>query len=261
MARYAYIRVSTDKQSYDQQVQDIKAYGIDLDTLDGITEEKMTSNKGYEDRAFNSLLKKCKSGDIIYAASTDRIGRDFFDMMKLMKEAAKDGIEIIACKQNLSIARDDVATRIIVAITAIMDEDEKKRIQHRTANKKAWQREQIAKHGYFIIENGPNAGQRCTYVGSPKLADMSEARQKALATTQEAAAIANQNAKITWKENSSAYKWVMARVAEGMPRKEIIRLFNEQHALNPDIYCTREGKPLTKGVLSKWCREMNPLAV
>lgn len=83
MARYAYIRVSTDKQSYDQQVQDIKAYGIDLDTLDGITEEKMTSNKGYEDRAFNSLLKKCKSGDIIYAASTDRIGRDFFDMMKL----------------------------------------------------------------------------------------------------------------------------------------------------------------------------------
>ncbi len=261
MARYAYIRVSTDKQSYDQQVQDIKAYGIDLDTLDGITEEKMTSNKGYEDRAFNSLLKKCKSGDIIYAASTDRIGRDFFDMMKLMKEAAKDGIEIIACKQNLSIARDDVATRIIVAITAIMDEDEKKRIQHRTANKKAWQREQIAKHGYFIIENGPNAGQRCTYVGSPKLADMSEARQKALATTQEAAAIANQNAKITWKENSSAYKWVMARVAEGMPRKEIIRLFNEQHALNPDIYCTREGKPLSKGVLSKWCREMNPLAV
>lgn len=77
---------------------------------------------------FNSLLKKCKSGDIIYAASTDRIGRDFFDMMKLMKEAAKDGIEFIACKQNLSSARDVVSTRIVVAITAIMDEDEKKRI-------------------------------------------------------------------------------------------------------------------------------------
>lgn len=178
MARYAYIRVSTDRQSYDQQIQDIKAYGINLDELDGITEEKMTSNKGYEDRAFNGLLRKCKSGDIIYAASTDRIGRDFFDMMKLMKEAAKDGIEIIACKQNLSIARDDVATRIIVAITAIMDEDEKKRIQHRTANKKAWQREQIAKHGYFIIENGPRKGEKCTYVGSPKHEDMSEIQKR-----------------------------------------------------------------------------------
>lgn len=253
MARWAYIRVSTDRQSYDQQIQDIKAYGIDLDALDGITEEKMTTNRGYEDRAFNSLLKKCKSGDIIYAASTDRIGRDFFDMMKLMKEAAKDGIEIIACKQNLSIARDDVATRIIVAITAIMDEDEKKRIQHRTANKKAWQREQIEQKGYFIIENGPNAGERCTYVGSQKGHDTSAAR--------EAATQARMDEKIRWKENSTAYRWTMARVREGMPRKEIVRLFNEQHKLNPDVYCTRTGKPLTEATLSIWCREMNPLAV
>lgn len=253
MARYAYIRVSTDRQSYDQQIQDIRAYGIDLDTLDGITEEKMTSNKGYEDRAFNSLLKKCKSGDIIYAASTDRIGRDFFDMMKLMREAAKDGIEIIACKQNLSIARDDVATRIIVAITAIMDEDEKKRIQHRTANKKAWQREQIAKHGYFIIENGPNAGQKCTYVGSQKGHDTSKAR--------EAAYQAAQDAKIRWMEESKGVQWVRAQIAKGKSRALILEEFNELHKQNPEDYCTREGKSLSKGVLSRWCQEMNPLAV
>lgn len=261
MARYAYIRVSTDRQSYDQQIQDIKAYGIDFDKLDGITEEKMTTNRGYEDRAFNSLLKKCKSGDIIYAASTDRIGRDFFDMMKLMKEAAKDGIEIIACKQNLSIARDDVATRIIVAITAIMDEDEKKRIQHRTANKKAWQREQIAKQGYFIVENGPNAGEKCHYVGSPKLKDMSEAQKEALASAQESASIARQEAKIRWAEQSKGYKWVHAQVMKNKPRALILAEFNELHENDPENYSTREGKPLTKGVLSKWIREMNPLAV
>lgn len=253
MARYAYIRVSTDRQSYDQQIQDIKAYGIDLDALDGITEEKMTTNRGYEDRAFNALLKKCKSGDIIYAASTDRIGRDFFDMMKLMKEAAKDGIEIIACKQNLSIARDDVATRIIVAITAIMDEDEKKRIQHRTANKKAWQREQIAKQGFFIVENGPNAGQRCSYVGSPKGHDTSKAR--------EAACQAAQDAKIRWMEESKGVQWVRVQIAKGKSRALIIEEFNELHATDPENYSTREGKPLSKGVLSRWCREINPIAI
>lgn len=261
MARYAYIRVSTDRQSYDQQIQDIKAYGIDLDSLDGITEEKMTSNKGYEDRAFNSLLKKCKAGDIIYAASTDRIGRDFFDMMKLMKEAAKDGIEIIACKQNLSIARDDVATRIIVAITAIMDEDEKKRIQHRTANKKAWQREQIAKQGYFIIENGPNAGEKCHYVGSPQKDAMSEAQLSAITAAREAAAQSRQDAAITWREKSKGYKWVCTQVMKGKNRALILEEFNELHATDPENYSTREGKPLSKGVLSKWIREMNPLAV
>lgn len=253
MARYAYIRVSTDRQSYDQQIQDIKAYGIDLDTLDGITEEKMTTNRGYEDRAFNSMLKKCKAGDIIYAASTDRIGRDFFDMMKLMKEAAKDGIEIIACKQNLSIARDDVATRIIVAITAIMDEDEKKRIQHRTANKKAWQKEQIAKQGYFIIENGPNAGKKRYTMGPGKGADTS--------AMQEASCRAKQDAAILWREQSKGYSWVRTQLAKGKSRALILEEFNELHAADPENYCTREGKPLSKGVLSKWAREMNPLAV
>lgn len=267
MARYAYIRVSTDRQSYDQQIQDIKAYGIDLDTLDGITEEKMTSNKGYEDRAFNSLLKKCKSGDIIYAASTDRIGRDFFDMMKLMKEAAKDGIEIIACKQNLSIARDDVATRIIVAITAIMDEDEKKRIQHRTANKKAWQREQIAKQGYFIIENGPNAGERCNYVGSPKFDDMSDAQRSAILAAREASAAARTDAAISWRDSSKAVKFVCRKKAEGWGimqiTEELGKLYDEfssaDGSANP--YATPTGYKPSKGTVSKWCREMNPIAV
>jgi hypothetical protein len=182
-------------------------------------------------------------------------------MMKLMKEAANDGIEIIACKQNLSIARDDVAARIIVAITAIMDEDEKKRIQHRTANKKAWQREQIEKQGYFIIENGPNAGEKCYYVGSPKQKDMSEARQEALAAMQQAAAFANQEAKIKWAEQSKGYAWVRTQLAKGKSRALILEEFNELHAADPENYSTREGKPLSKGVLSKWCREMNPLAV
>ncbi|OKY84284.1 MAG: hypothetical protein BHV69_09670 [Bacteroidales bacterium 52_46] len=265
MARYIYNRVSTEDQSFDQQMQDIKSYfaahSIDMNDVAGVVEEHVSGGKSYEDRKFKQLLNKCKPGDYIYAASTDRLGRNFIDMMRLMEDAKKRGVIIVACKQNISLDDDNSMAKIVLAVTAIMDEDERNRIKHRTANKKAWQREQIAKQGYFIIENGPNAGKKCDYIGNPKQKDMSNAQKKALAATQEAAALANQNAKITWKESSSAYKWVMARVAEGMPRKEIIRLFNEQHALNPDVYCTREGKPLSKGVLSKWCREMNPLVV
>ncbi len=265
MAINLYLRVSTEDQSFDQQMQDIKNYfashDLKMEDVENVVEEHVSGGKSYEDRKFQQLLNKCKPGDYIYAASTDRLGRNFIDMMRLMEDAKKRGVIIVACKQNLSLDDDNSMAKIVLAVTAIMDEDERKRIKHRTANKKAWQREQIAKQGYFIIENGPNAGEKCRYVGNPKQKDMSEAQETALTAAQEAAALANQNAKITWKESSSAYKWTMARVAEGMPRKEIIRLFNEQHALNPDVYCTREGKPLSKGVLSKWVREMNPLAV
>ena len=173
--------------------------------------------------------------------------------MRLMEDAKKRGVIIVACKQNLSLDDDNSMAKIVLAVTAIMDEDERKRIKHRTANKKAWQREQIAKQGYFIIENGPNAGQKCTYVGSQKGHDTSKAR--------EAATQARMDEKIRLERNIVAYKWAMARVAEGMRRKEVVRLFNEQHKLNPEVYCTRTGKPLTEATLSIWISEANPLAV
>lgn len=265
MARYIYNRVSTQDQSFDQQMQDIKSYfaahEIDMNEVAGVVEEHVSGGKSYEDRKFQQLLNKCKPGDYIYAASTDRLGRNFIDMMRLMEDAKRRGVIIVACKQNLSLDDDNSMAKIVLAVTAIMDEDERKRIKHRTANKKAWQREQIAKHGYFIIENGPNAGEKCYYVGSPKQKDMSEARQEALASMQQAAALANQEAKIKWAEQSKGYAWVRTQLAKGKSRALILEEFNELHAADPENYSTREGKPLSKGVLSKWVREMNPIAI
>ena len=253
MATYIYLRVSTNTQAFDQQMQDIKAYGIDPEKVDGIIEEHESGGKSYTDRKFQQLLNKCQAGDVIFAASTDRLGRSFVDMIRLMEDAQRRGVKVVACKQNLSLSDDNMATKIILAITAIIDEDERKRIKHRTANKKAWQREQIAKQGYFIIEKGPNAGEKCTYVGSEKGRDTSAARAAAAQKAQEDV--------IRWKENSPAYKWVMDKAAENWPRNIIIEEFNKLHELQPDVFCTRNGMPLSKGVLSKWLREANPIAL
>lgn len=265
MAIKLYLRVSTQDQSFGQQMQDIKAYfnanRINMEDVADIVEEHVSGGKSYEDRKFRQLLNKCKPGDYIYAASTDRLGRNFIDMMHLMEDAKNRGVIIVACKQNLSLDDDNSMAKIMLAVTAIMDEDERKRIKHRITNKKAWQREQIAKQGYFIVERGPNAGKHCTYVGSPKKKDMSEAQLATIIAAQEASVTSKQNALISWREKSIAYDWVKARIAEGMPRKEIIRLFNEQHQRQPDIFCTRNGKPLSRGVLSKWVSAMNPLIV
>ncbi|WP_290437790.1 recombinase family protein [Muribaculum intestinale] len=255
MAIRIYLRVSTLEQGFDQQMQDIKAYfnanRINMDDVTDIVEEHVSGGKSYEDRKFQQLLNRSMPGDYIYAASTDRLGRNFIDMMRLMEDAKRRGVIIVACKQNLSLDDDNSMAKIVLAVTAIMDEDERKRIKHRTANKKAWQREQIAKHGYFIIENGPNAGQKCTYVGSQKGHDTSAAR--------EAAAANRLDAMILWREQSKGYNWVRTQLAKGKPRALILEEFNELHAADPDNYSTREGKPLSKGVLSKWCREINTL--
>lgn len=261
MARYLYLRVSTASQGFEQQIQDIKAYGIDPDSVDGIIEEHESGGKSYTDRKFQQLLNRCKPGDTIYAASTDRLGRSFTDMIRLMNDAKERGIVIVACKQNIRLDSDDIGTKILLTVTAIIDEDERKRIKHRTANKKAWQREQIAKQGYFIIENGPNAGKRCTYIGSPKWDEMSEAQKSATVAAREASIASKQDAAILWRESSKAYKRAVRKRAEGWSVTQITADLAELYDENPEDYGTPTGCKPSKGTVSKWLRGANPIAV
>lgn len=246
--KYIYLRVSTDKQTFEQQMQDIKAYGVNPDEVDGIVEEHESGGKSYTDRKFQELLNKCESGDVIYAASTDRLGRSFSDMIRLMADAKTRGITIVACKQGLKLDDDSLATKMLLTIMALVDEDERMRIKHRTKNKLEWKKQQIAEKGYFVVEKGVNAGLRKTHLGQPK------GYQPVAAS--EAAAVAKQEALIRWRETSPAYAWVRQQVLKGKARNTIIEEFNELHTQQPDVYCTREGAKLSKGVLSKWIRQM-----
>lgn len=272
MARYIYNRVSTDEQNYDQQMHEIQLYfishGLNMDEVADVVAEHESGGKSYTDRKFQQLLNKCKPGDYIYAASTDRLGRDFFDMMRLMKDAKKRGVIIVACKDNLSLDDDNPIAKIVLSVTSIIDEDERKRTKRRTANKKASQREQIKKRGYFIIENGPNAGKPCNYVGNPKWDDMSDAQQNALTRAQEASQLARHNAVILFRANSMAYRYACREYAGGKTitviTKEVGVLFDDFAALHPDEpnpYATPKGCKPSKGTISQWLREANPLVL
>ena len=166
MAKYIYLRVSTTKQDYSQQLQEIINYGIDPASVDEIVEEKESGGKSYTERKLNDLIAKCQKGDVIYVASTDRVGRCFFDMVKLMMYCSERGITMIACKQRLSLSADDFASKVILNITALFDEDERLRIQRRTKNKKAWQRQQIEEKGYYIVEKGVHKGEPWYWMGT-----------------------------------------------------------------------------------------------
>lgn len=247
MARYIYCRVSTSGQTFAQQMQDIKAYGIDPETVDGIVEEHESGGTSYVDRKLQQLLDRCKPGDIIYAASTDRLGRSFVDMVRLMEDAKARGIIITACKQNLSLADDNSIGKMILAVYAIIDEDERRRIRHRVKNGVDVAMDELKESGFRITRKGKIQ----THWGAPKGSDTSAANEARVKAANEAL--------IAWREKSVAYKWALAQVAKGKPRKQIIEEFNELHAQQPEVYCTREGKPLSKGVLSKWVSLANPL--
>lgn len=257
MAKYAYVRVSTDKQSYAQQCQEFKAYGIDITKLDDIISEHESGGTSYQDRKFMQLFKRCQAGDIIYVASTDRLGRDFYDMLDLMKKAKERGVEIIACQQNLSLCRDDLSTQIILAISFAIAQDERMRTKRRNKNKADWQREQIKKHGYFIIEKGPNAGKPRSHMGSEKGHDVSAAAA--------ASAASRHAASVDWMANSKAVKRARQKRAEGYSLEQIAQhisdLYDDFDGDGANPYGTPKGCKPSKGTIHRWLSRSNDIII
>ena len=71
--RYAYVRVSTGKQNVARQLHEVCKIGI---PKRNIFIEK-ASGKCFNRQRYHELIKKLKSGDILYISSIDRLGRDY----------------------------------------------------------------------------------------------------------------------------------------------------------------------------------------
>ena len=252
MANYIYARVSTGGQTFKQQMQTISEYfrrmGGDANSADEIVEEHVSGGVDWEQRKLHDLVHKCVDGDTIFVSELSRLGRDQANIFSLVDYATKKGITLYICKDNIMLENKTQGGKMMLFFLSMQAESERTNTIERNLARSAWEREQIATYGGFWSKSGA----WITKQGRPKGCDTSAGV--------EAAAVKRIADKIRWKEQSAAYKWTMDRVAENMPRKEIVRLFNEQHKYDP-TFCTRTGKPLTEAILCGWIREANPLVL
>lgn len=252
MARYAYIRVSTGKQTYDRQLHDFNKYfdrmGMSWDGVE-IVSEKITSHTRFTERAIYPTLKKASEGDIIYVCQLDRLGRTMVDILELVDYAVKKGVILLTIDNGYQLENKTAMGKLYLGMVSAMAEAERELRAERCQAGMDAALEEIKRNGYRTTKRGTLQ----TRWGNAKGCDMSAAN--------EASCRAKQDAMILWREQSKGYNWVRAQLAKGKPRALIIEEFNELHEADPENYSTREGKPLSKGVLSKWCREMNPLVV
>ena len=82
---YGYIRVSTDKQTVENQRHEINCFcqqqGL---TIDGWIEETISGTKGVDKRKLGRLLRKVQAGDLIICAELSRLGRNLFMIMQIL---------------------------------------------------------------------------------------------------------------------------------------------------------------------------------
>lgn len=264
MARYAYIRVSTQHQSYERQEYKLKEYfnRERIDTTDIIyVSEKITSRTEFTERKIYPILAKGKSGDIVYVASLDRLGRTQLDILSLVRYAVDKGITLLTVDNGQRLENKTPMGKLYLSLVSAFAESERELITERVQEGVTAAREEIVRNGVRITRKGTMQ----THWGNAKGTGETK---RIMAIANEASCIAKQEAAILWREQSKAVMFAQRQRRAGWSIQQIAdelgHLYDENISANPEDknpYATPNGCKPSKGTVSKWCREMNPLTV
>ena len=129
---YAYIRVSTELQSYEGQRYEIEQWADRRGwSLDKWVQEKVSGTTELRKRTLDSLLKRMKKGDILICTELSRLGRNMMMVMGILNTCSQKGIKIYSIKDNFELS-DSLNAKIIAFAFSLAAEIERNLISQRT---------------------------------------------------------------------------------------------------------------------------------
>ena len=139
---YGYIRVSTDKQTTDNQKFEILEFAkINNFVIDKWIEETISSTKSLNKRELGHLLKHLKSGDILIASELSRLGRNLLQIMSILHYCMEIEAKIWTIKDNYRLG-DDIQSKVLAFAFGLSAEIERDLISQRTKEALKRKREQ-----------------------------------------------------------------------------------------------------------------------
>ena len=129
---YGYIRVSTDKQSVENQRFQIKDFCSQNNiVIDQWIEETISGAKLPEKRLLGTLLARAKTGDLIICSELSRLGRNVLMMMSILHQMVINGVKIWTIKDNYQL-EDGIQAKILAFAFGLAAEIERDLISKRT---------------------------------------------------------------------------------------------------------------------------------
>lgn len=133
---YCYIRISTDKQEYNRQVQIFKDKGYINGVNCEYVEETFTGTKTKRPE-FDKLIKKMEKGDTLICESLSRLSRGgVIKTLDLITEfIQKKQINVIILKENFNLLageKPDANTNLLLGIFSVLGQFERDLISERT---------------------------------------------------------------------------------------------------------------------------------
>lgn len=129
---YGYIRVSSDKQTVENQRFEINNFcERESIKVDGWIEETISGTKAYDKRELGKLLKKVKKDDLIICAELSRLGRNLFMIMEILNICMTKECKVWTIKDNYRLG-DDIQSKVLAFAFGLSAEIERNLISQRT---------------------------------------------------------------------------------------------------------------------------------
>ena len=138
---YGYIRVSSDKQTIENQRFEISNFCEKNSlTIDVWVEETISGMTRVENRKLGKLLKRMKKGDVLICSELSRLGRNLLMIMGVLNECMNRDIQVWTIKDNYRLG-SDINSKVLAFAFGLSAEIERNLISQRTkealARKKA----------------------------------------------------------------------------------------------------------------------------
>lgn len=160
MARLAYVRVSTQEQDVQRQVELLNSYDIDKWFIEKI------SGKNASRPQLQAMLEYMRDGDVVYVVSYSRFSRSTADLLSLVETLHRKGVGFVSLHENIDTTTP--AGKMMMTVFAGL-------AQYERDNIKLQQREGIEAKKRIDAERKARGEKALTYTGrQPIRVDMQQ---------------------------------------------------------------------------------------
>ena len=129
---YAYIRVSTDKQTVENQRFEILKYADAKKlSIDHWVEETVSSRRKLTDRLLGKTLEELKNEDVLIVSELSRLGRNLMEVMSILHTCMDREIQVHTIKEKYELG-NNINSKVLAFAFSLSAEIERQLISQRT---------------------------------------------------------------------------------------------------------------------------------
>jgi DNA invertase Pin-like site-specific DNA recombinase len=129
---YAYLRVSTDKQSVDNQRYELLRFADEKKlTIARWVEETVSSTKKLDMRKLGALIAQLQPGDVLLVSELSRLGRSLLEIMSILHSLMEKDVQVYTAKERYELG-NTISAKVLAFAFGISAEIERSLISART---------------------------------------------------------------------------------------------------------------------------------